>query len=180
MNTPFFITGLPRSRTAWLSVLFTTEHFTCLHEGIRLCDDFDSYLKMMHGYGAEGDSSSALIAIADKVIQEFPDSNWLIIQRFPNECAASAARVLNIDLQQALAMAYSDRKKLDAICPKNVMRIRYEQLDDEETVRNAWEFLLPGVPFNALRYKMLNELRIEPIITKRDYTKGGMKCLQSG
>lgn len=180
MNAPFFCTGLPRSRTAWLSVLFTTEHFTCLHEGIRLCDDFESYVKMMGGCGADGDSSSGLIAMADKVMEAFPDSPWLIIQRFPNECASSASKVLNIDLQQALAMAYSDRKKLDAICPRNVMRIRFEQLDDETVVRNAWEFLLPGVPFDSARYKTLNELRIEPIIAKRDYTKGGMKCLQSG
>jgi len=180
MKIPFYITGLPRSRTAWLSVLFTTEHVTCHHEAIRFCDHFGQYLDLMSGFGVDGDSSSGLIPVAEKVIAYWPESPWLIVNREPNECAASAAKLLNIELQQAMAMAYADRKKLDAINPRRVMRIDFKQLDDETTVREAWEFLLPGTPFNAARYHVLNELRIEPILAKRNYTKGGMKCLLSG
>lgn len=180
MKTPFFVTGLPRSRTAWLSVLFTTEHVTCHHEAIRFCENFGQYLDIMSGYGIDGDSSSALIPVADKVIAYWPDAPWLIVNRPPDECAASAAKVLGIELQQALVMAYNDRKKLDAINPARVMRIDFKQLDDEDGVKEAWEFLLPGMPFNAARYHVLNQLKIEPILAKRNYTKGGMTCLLSG
>ena len=37
----FFITGLPRSRTAWFSTFFTGNNSFCYHEIIRVSDGFD-------------------------------------------------------------------------------------------------------------------------------------------
>lgn len=39
----FFITGLPRSRTAWFSAFMTASGYHCLHEGINGCRTIDEY-----------------------------------------------------------------------------------------------------------------------------------------
>lgn len=42
-NSQFFITGLPRSRTAWFSAFMTASGFPCLHEGINNCRTLEEY-----------------------------------------------------------------------------------------------------------------------------------------
>jgi hypothetical protein len=39
----FFITGLPRSRTAWFSAFMTASGFPCLHEGVNGCKTIKEY-----------------------------------------------------------------------------------------------------------------------------------------
>lgn len=39
----FFITGLPRSRTAWFSAFMTASGYPCLHEGINGCKSIKEY-----------------------------------------------------------------------------------------------------------------------------------------
>lgn len=39
----FFITGLPRSRTAWFSAFMTASGYPCLHEGIDGCTSIKQY-----------------------------------------------------------------------------------------------------------------------------------------
>jgi hypothetical protein len=43
MGGKFFITGLPRSRTAWFSAFMTASGFPCLHEGINNCRTLEEY-----------------------------------------------------------------------------------------------------------------------------------------
>jgi len=45
MNNKFFITGLPRSRTAWFSAFMTASGYPCLHEGLNGCKTIAEYKK---------------------------------------------------------------------------------------------------------------------------------------
>ena len=43
MSDNFFITGLPRSRTAWFSAFMTASGFPCGHELINNCETIEEY-----------------------------------------------------------------------------------------------------------------------------------------
>ena len=98
--TPFFITGLPRSRTAWLANFFTTQTAFCFHDR---CKDgwtaawVEQSLKMVAQgfvpgspparYTHVGDADSGLMLIAPQLVVMFPDARWLFVKNTP-QCAA--------------------------------------------------------------------------------------------
>lgn len=60
MNDKFFITGLPRSRTAWFSAFMTASGYMCLHEGLNGCKSIAEYKeKIKH----KSDSNTGFIFI---------------------------------------------------------------------------------------------------------------------
>ena len=56
----FFITGLPRSRTAWMANFFTTQGNFCFHEGIDGCESLEDYSEKLKSddYVNIGDSNT--------------------------------------------------------------------------------------------------------------------------
>jgi len=60
MNNKFFITGLPRSRTAWFSAFMTASGYPCLHEGLNGCKSIAEYKqKIKH----KSDSNTGFIFV---------------------------------------------------------------------------------------------------------------------
>ena len=79
----FFVTGLPRSRTAWLAKFFTTGDVYCMHEGLNLYPDMPSLANAMSGSKkVYGDSDSALCLTE---FQEVFTAPTLIIERDRDE-----------------------------------------------------------------------------------------------
>ena len=70
----FFITGLPRSRTAWFSAFMTASGYPCLHEGVDGCHSIDEYLIKVDGVS---DSNTGFAFIGNPL----PDRPILIIHR---------------------------------------------------------------------------------------------------
>src|SRR6267142_4290527 len=72
----FFITGLPRNRTAWLSVLLSHgEKSFCTHDGLKN----HSPKQLVHAmresdYDYAGDSDSALLLHVEEIIALAPDA----------------------------------------------------------------------------------------------------------
>ena len=50
MSDNFFITGLPRSRTAWFSAFMTASGFPCGHELINNCETVEDYKEKVKDY----------------------------------------------------------------------------------------------------------------------------------
>jgi hypothetical protein len=67
--TPFFITGLPRSRTAWLANFFTTDHSFCYHDISRV----GSVWAILESTSSDfvGDSDSGLLTLVDSLLIRF-------------------------------------------------------------------------------------------------------------
>ena len=73
MNDKFFITGLPRSRTAWFSAFMTASGYMCLHEGLNGCKSIAEYKeKIKH----KSDSNTGIILIGAPI-----DRPILVIHR---------------------------------------------------------------------------------------------------
>jgi flagellar biosynthesis chaperone FliJ len=81
----FFITGLPRSRTAWTATFLSTLPSTyCHHDGLRGCRNLDEYAaKIAYGVPAVhvGDCDSALLYCWREVRDIFPEAKWVVLLR---------------------------------------------------------------------------------------------------
>jgi hypothetical protein len=84
--TPYFVTGLPRSRTAWWSVLLSRPGAICDHEGELLHGTNEDYLGLM----SAGNSSALLLYYWRKAFEAFPTAKWLILERDPQEALEAA------------------------------------------------------------------------------------------
>ena len=87
----FFITGLPRSRTAWLASFFTGNNSFCYHEILRVSSGFDDAIrKLSHRkemYVGNSDSSLPIwIDKIDHIINQFIQfRRKILIKRSPKE-----------------------------------------------------------------------------------------------
>jgi len=70
----FFITGLPRSRTAWFSAFMTASGYPCLHEGINNCKTFEEYTNKV---AYTNDSNTGFFIVPNP----YPERPLLIIHR---------------------------------------------------------------------------------------------------
>jgi len=61
-----FIAGLPRSRTAWLSVFMSQSDVYFYHEAVNGCHSIEEYKDKIKGFG---DSSTGLVSLGVNVIQ---------------------------------------------------------------------------------------------------------------
>lgn len=74
MSKLFFITGLPRSRTAWFSAFMTASGYPCLHDAMNECKANKEYKEKIKNIS---DSNTGLFAINNP----YPERSTLVIHR---------------------------------------------------------------------------------------------------
>lgn len=157
----FFITGLPRSRTAWLAAFLTTARTMCYHEPSvkmqRLEDIGDLYDHPGHEYTHVGISDSALGFWAESVLEMY-EPRTLVVIRNVNDVKESLADLgvpggeLCDELVSRLMPLHRDPL---------VLCVPFSALDDERVIQNVWFHLLPGVPFDVTRWREFAKLNIQ-------------------
>ena len=161
MSRYFFITGLPRSRTAWLSCFFTHGNVACRHEALRHDLSALGLRKTLDETPGEyaGDSDSALPLMAAQIGRMFPEAPVAVVRRSPTECRESLERVYGSEDLANLAVDQTLRG-LDVLsgCMKT-REFDYARLPAD--LREMWEFLVPGEPFPEWRVNELLDLQIE-------------------
>lgn len=80
----FFITGLPRSMTAWCANFFSTGDVFCYHDGLANCASLDEFGKKLEAFEVCGDADSGLAWFYDDLRGLYPDAQWAVIRR--NDC----------------------------------------------------------------------------------------------
>jgi hypothetical protein len=88
----FFVTGLPRSKTAWMSMYLSRGRHLCHHEltaqyGINKCLAFRHNPEI-----CEGNSDSGLLVYYKECIERFPYSPWINIIRDYDDVIKSAIK----------------------------------------------------------------------------------------
>jgi len=136
----FFLTGLPRTRTAWFS-----EYLDCFHEGIEGCSTYSEYVNKL---GDSGDSSSLLMYFPLR--EYFPDSPLVIVERDIDDVCDSLENIGLFDdrVYWVLKQAQGLLNKMDGV------RVDYNSLD----IKGIWEYLT-GMEFDKKRadeYEMRN------------------------
>lgn len=191
MNT-FFVTGLPRSRTAWLANLLTHGPAFCYHERLGQCRrpaDLLYHFSLAQGYGDYqfiGDSDSIIPLVAKEIIAAFPDARWVICWRDMQEAIDSY-----MDYFAAHRYAGQHQPKLDevtkqftALCellgelprllrPKQYLEVTFQSLSNQNVQQAIWEHCTHCTPFDAHRARLLETLNINVAPEKVSFLASG-------
>lgn len=159
---PFFITGLPRSRTAWFANLFTTDSTLCFHEPAEPVGQ----LIQSHPGARIGVSCSGLVFRFRELSDKYPLARWLYVERDRNQALESLLRftreqvaIESRHFEQVFdwhAAASAEMKR-----HLGVLVVRFEDLNRESVIRQAWAHLLPETQFPAGRWSILEGFNVQ-------------------
>lgn len=168
MLRPFFVTGLPRSRTAWLAALLTTDRSLCLHDPEK-GTILNTLATSIHEPWRVGAGGPELVGEYGAISKLYPAAPWVVIVR-PQEAALAAFRATmarNGDLgkcsEKELREFWKDRVHNLALITRHahVLVFGMNDLDDEKTVRLIWKHLLPEIEFQAHRWNVLKAMNVQ-------------------
>jgi len=162
----YFITGTPRSRTAWLANLLTYGPSFCYHDGLRL----DPNLKKVSETRPAplvGNSDSSMLLRLPTWLERFPEARWVFVERPIEQCRVSyrdyfgkypypGAPKKEADLSKVFRYIDLMVKRAKTLLPEDrTLKVRFSALDQEETIRAIWAWCVPGVEFPHERWQML-------------------------
>lgn len=164
MRTPFFITGLPRSRSAWLANWLTTDASLVYH-------DVPLPMDLRGEWRQVGFSGPELAVEYEMINRLYPGARWVVVLRNEADAKAAFIRWAGAYLGGAEAAFEAVWKERVAAIARlttqlNVRTVPFEQLDDPVTARGLWEYLLPDQAFDADRWRVLNEMNVQQMLQK--------------
>lgn len=159
------ITGLPRSRTAWMANFFTFGDSFCFHEA--LVDGGD----MTRAFSSVdtpyiGNSDSEIPFFADKDDKIYAKAKHVLIRRDKKEVVNSLQRMFRVDIAHAVDECVEALERYESVFKPLV--VEFGDLNDKETMMAVWHFCLPTIPFPERRWEMLNDFKVEITKTKFD------------
>ena len=166
----FFITGLPRSRTAWLANFFTYGDSFCFHEALKYSHEMWDIKELFESTSKPyvGNSDSYIPFFAQRLDSLFPDAKWVFIERDINDVAKSMQRIFSgYDHQKLLNMSlpFLDFVKKEY----SPLIVKYEDLDSMEECEKLWNYCIPTYAFDSQRWKMLHTFKTELMFNKTFY-----------
>jgi len=169
----FFVTGLPRSRTAWLSQFFNHGTVACLHEPTTRCGSMKEVRELMESQqplGWVGAADPNIGLFAEEWLAEFGhDAPIVAIARPAQHCVISGQRAFGgrpADLEYVTAETARGLNQIEE-ARGSLPTVRYDQLD--EKLPELWaEIGLPD-PFPVAHRKALARLNIQVQRTAYDH-----------
>jgi hypothetical protein len=154
---PFFVTGLPRSRSAWLAAWLTTDRSFCYHDRKFLPG-------MVGGPRLAGFSGPELVDQFASIQQQYPCAPWIVVLRKAEDAFQAFVRVAKGKVAPTFdldAFWEKRRQRLADMCEKpQVQAVRFDDMDREEVARFIWNTCLPNIEFDRPRWELFNGLRI--------------------
>jgi len=126
-----FIAGLPRSRTAWLSVFMSQSDVYFHHEAVNGCHSLEEYRDKIKGCG---DSSTGLVSLGVDIIQSYK----VVIINKTNEqieqCIEWCDHTYGMDSRDFILGINKKLKKLDGL--------HVNQSDIDSRLSEIWHYLV--------------------------------------
>jgi hypothetical protein len=107
----FFVLGLPRSRTAWLSVFLSQSGIHCHHEAVNGCHNIDEYAEKIKGCG---DSTTAFKYINNR----YDGRPTVVIDKNDIEfeqCVAWCKESFGVDMRREMAEQRDQLLSIDGL-----------------------------------------------------------------
>ncbi len=166
MAEHFFVTGLPRSRTAWIANLLTTGRSFCHHDAFEKCYPRVSDLVdvLAHTPAEFVGASGSDIAFFPDIISTFPRARHALIKRDPADVKSSIEKLFGADMSVFMDMAAIRLAEYEARFKPLVLRV--EELDSHDGVIQLWRHCLPHEPFNEERLRMLRNFNVQVTASK--------------
>jgi hypothetical protein len=181
MTSVYFITGLPRSRTAWISNLLTSGCSFCWHDAAKfggvagICSALDAAL-LMPGVKVAGNSDSGLAMFSRRLMEIYPLAKWVIVWRDFESALEDFIKAFTADpytgipapepatARQVFQNILSKLDELKAkISQDRLLELNVDQLDNMADVRRLWDFCVPHEPLNVDRWLQLDGFNISVI-----------------
>jgi hypothetical protein len=165
---PFFVTGLPRSRTAWLANFLTGEQSLCIHEGLLNGEaKIVQWLKERHWGVRRGISDSMLPLSWPEISSQFTEYKLVIVRRDPDDCWRSLVafldreevRVPKAALELEFAAVERNLRLMSERC--HHLAVQFEDLNETAVLGKIWNHCLPGLRFSPDRALLLQHLNIQ-------------------
>lgn len=176
MKEFFFITGFPRSRTAWLANLFTWGNSFCFHDPTKYGISPLRVAEVLQRSAAlyTGASDSGLARMARPMRRIFPRARWLIVHRPKGDAQDSFERFFNARpyrgmkvpiARKAMEQTFDELEKdiLDLrklLAPGTFIETDFEDLDSKLVLEEAWRFLTPANRWDGLRCEEMQMLDV--------------------
>jgi hypothetical protein len=159
----FFIYALPRSRTAWLANLFTTDRSVCFHEfSSTLMGGVVGLLGKAEHVGLSEPDPTAINYISEDILERSP---ILVVNHEAEKSYEGCLKTWDFydtkEKQNGLKHLLLDWvDELEEIKNRpNCLSVDREDLKNIAVIERIWQHLLP-LPFNRLRAQLLQELNI--------------------
>jgi hypothetical protein len=160
----FMVLAYPRSGTTWAANWLTTDRSLCLHDpwsiGMPATWPHDGRTR---GIACTGSY------LMPKWLAQY-DVPTLVIERERDDCDASMAKI-------GLTAGDVPQSMIDDV---PAYRIAFDDLFNEVVAREVWEFLLPRVPFDSIRYRLLQTMQVQPHMQKWKPDEATIRALIDG
>ena len=157
--TPFFITGLPRSRTAWLANYFSYGNTVCLHDLLHRLTIYEIGGRILKtGCANGGYADPALLLYWEAILEDVPAAKWLIVERDIEDVARTWDQVIGQDSTPEL---YAYKQTLEGLKRRagRVLTVEFEDLNSR--LDEIERFLAPGFQCPGWRREMLLGLNVQ-------------------
>jgi hypothetical protein len=170
----FFITGLPRTRTAWSSHYFNTEGSYCVHEFTGIIDSISDAKSFLESKGKpiSGSADSALLQYQDEIECQFGfDVPIVIVERGILPVLSSLHKIFPFGILDIKGEDFGDiltgaKELIEDMKDRftNVMTVPFDSLSDEGTMRGVHKHI--GIPFDRERFEYFSTVNISIIPSK--------------
>tara|TARA_R110000803_G_scaffold34529_4_gene75314 strand:- start:949 stop:1470 length:522 start_codon:yes stop_codon:yes gene_type:complete len=143
----FFVTGLPRSRTAWIANFLTYGDSLCYHEGLNGCNSMKEYQDKLEGNG----DSNTYLAVFD-YNKYFPNAKKIIIDSDVDKAIEFSREVCGTDVTKTIVKY---KESLDAM---EGLHIPLKKLNN--SLGEIWNYVYDE-QFNKKRSEMLIDLNVQ-------------------
>lgn len=170
MINAFFIVGLPRTRTSWMSNFLTYKTSFCFHEAIRLCYKIEDMIALFESVDEPnvGDADCRIIEFQKDFRKMFPNAKWIYIKRDIKDVIYSLEKRFEFeesyrdtDFCKKLQEKYNVFEK-----EYSPLTFQYDELDNVDVCEAIWNYCIPDSSFNYRRWLQLDVLKIDPVEKK--------------
>lgn len=156
-HRPFFVTGFPRSGTAWCANLLTSGGALCLHESTRFGANSDIWLYSEECRG----TADPTILLNTTMVQDNKDAPVVWIRRDRKTAEKSftkyASKLDNVEPLNVTELfdKLETAAELALVGRENVLVVDFDRLFTVESAEKIWKHCLPKLPFDKIRAKIL-------------------------
>lgn len=165
MKPHFLITGLPRSRTAWLANLFSTGPVMCLHEPVVYAQGgVDGVKPLLDSLVADvvGMSDSTIPLFWDVYAAQFLPCPIVVIDRPLEVCVASLSEHTGFPVDRLFPVVRAVQQELAVLQQAApTLTVPFDELNSLDTLQNIWTYCVPSVEFNVERAAFLQTLNVQ-------------------
>ena len=117
-----------------------------------------------------GDSDSGLPFFIDELMNEFPNSRLVVVERDPEVVIQSLEKVFPGTGANFRGVVEKTMVAIERMRSRyQTLTVKFEDLSDLKVCQGLWSHCLPGLPFDRVRWQMLDVLTIE--IQPKKYLK---------